>query len=297
MSLDPRVVVKPRHMPWPAVPEISVLRFIDRPDACPMKPHVHPGQVEITYLVRGHISWRSAGRRLDVSGGDVHVSFPGEPHGGDNNIFEPMTFYSLSLNIPEAAERLLGLTGEESRAVTDDLRRLPRQFRAQPTLLGRFKDALEAASAPQSPLHAAALRCSVVILLIEIIASARQARGLSHSSQPVAQALELMRNNLSEVLTLEELAEAVGWSVSHFKARFRQETGATPAKEYLRLRVLEAVDRIAHGAESTTAVAYALGFPSSQYLATCVRRITGRPPSAFRTKSKRKAQCRASRRR
>lgn len=271
----------PGYTPWPAIPDLSALRFISRADACPMEAHIHPGQIEINYMVRGHISWWVGDEDLTVTGGDVHIHRPDEPHGGVNDTFEPMTFYGAILRVPADGSGMLDLPEAESRALVDQLRGLPRQFRARPNVGELFKQAFEAGRAPQTDLNALALRGKLIALLVEILASACDAGRRDRRSALVQRALEMMRANLSEPLALEEIADAVGLSLSHFKARFRREAGTTPAKEYLRLRVMEGVDRLASGGRSVTDVAYALGFSSSQHFATCVRRVTGHAPRAF----------------
>jgi len=235
-------------------------------------------------MLRGHIAWWVDGQTLDVAGGDIHLTRPGEPHGGRDNIFEAMTFYGLILQLPEPDDDVLQLPHDERRALLAALKHLPRQFRGLDRLEARFADALAAAQATQTPLNASILRAKLINLLAEVIASARHATGEQPVSTPVVRALQLMRDHLHEPLPLAQIAEAIGWSLPHFKERFREQTGNTPAREYLRLRVTEAINRLTAG-ERVTDVAHEMGFSSSQYFATCVRRITGRPPRAFQPPS------------
>ncbi|MEO1235625.1 MAG: AraC family transcriptional regulator [Planctomycetota bacterium] len=276
-----RLEIKPRHTPWPKIPELSVLRYIDKFDASPMRPHIHPGEMEINLMVRGHIAWWVAGQTLDVTGGEVHLTWPGEPHSGANNIFESMTLYGVILHLPTQPERLLQLPKAQSRALMEALTRLPRQFRAGPTLEAQFRKTYEASLAPQTIMSELALRVRLVALLVEVVESANAPDPFDRACPQVRQALNLMLQHLEEPLSLEEIATRVCWSLPHLKSRFRQETGTTPAREYLRLRVREAVNRLSRGGTSVTQIAHAMGFSSSQYLATCVRRVTGLPPSAF----------------
>ena len=54
-----------------------------------------------------------------------------------------------------------------------------------------------------------------------------------------------------------------------------------PGQYYLRLRVSAAVEEISQTDDSLAHVAQRFGFSSSQYLTTCVKRITGRTPSSY----------------
>ena len=85
-----------------------------------------------------------------------------------------------------------------------------------------------------------------------------------------------------DILSVAELARRVGWSENHFRTRFRRETGVLPGEFYLRRRVALARERLANTDVPLVWIALDLGFGSSQYMATCFRRITGRAPSSFR---------------
>jgi len=269
--------------PCPGVPELSALRAIFRADATVMPAHLHPGQIEITFIQRGCVHWWAGEQRLELTGGDLYVTQPDEPHGSVTGAFEPVMLYGVTLRLPAAGGTFLGLPTSESDALLHALRTLPRWFRAGEDVAESFRRARAARLMPHSELNAATLRGRLVTLLTDVVASLDGAGEALRTCKQVDLALSLMRENLERPLDIDVIAQAVGWSVGHFKARFRRETGTTPARHYLRLRVLEAIHRIATTGESVTKIAHAMGFSSSQYFATCVRRITNKSPSDFRT--------------
>ncbi|MFW6154165.1 MAG: helix-turn-helix domain-containing protein [Planctomycetota bacterium] len=209
------------------------------------------------------------------------MTWPDEPHGSTTGTLEVVTYYAVTMHLPRSANSFLALPANESQTLLDALWRLPRQFRATPKLSRSFPRAYETMSLPADDLNGAAVRSSLVTLLLDILAAGRRGERETDLDDRIASALALMRANLSEPLDLKDIARAVGWSLPHFNARFRKETGTTPARHYLRLRVLEGVRRITAGGQSITRVAHALDFSSSQYFATCVRRVTGRSPRMF----------------
>ena len=78
------------------------------------------------------------------------------------------------------------------------------------------------------------------------------------------------------------MAEVAGLSVSHFKARFRRETGLPPREFILREKIRLAREALGKGHGTVTDIAFELGFSSSQYFATVFKRYTGQSPRQIR---------------
>lgn len=98
----------------------------------------------------------------------------------------------------------------------------------------------------------------------------------------VAQVDELLRARLDGPLTLAELARRLGLSPSSLCHRFRAEAGEPVMGRLRRLRVERALAMLPQG-HRLDAVAQACGFCDRFHLAKAVRRVTGQPPSAWRT--------------
>ena len=81
---------------------------------------------------------------------------------------------------------------------------------------------------------------------------------------------------------MAEMARRVGLSVPRFHARFKEQFGMPPAEYLLRAKVTEACRQLRETRQPITAIAYKLGFSSSQYFATVVKRYTGQTPRALR---------------
>lgn len=104
----------------------------------------------------------------------------------------------------------------------------------------------------------------------------------SISGHRLRQALSFIEDNLNRDLSLSDIAQAAGVSVSHLKATFRQAT-AVPVHQYvIQRRVERARHLLCEGKLSISEVAQETGFAHQSHLATHMRRILGCSPKTFR---------------
>ena len=97
-----------------------------------------------------------------------------------------------------------------------------------------------------------------------------------------------MAGQLSERITLEDVARAVYASPFHLARLFQQQTGV-PLHRYLtRLRLRASLERLAGGADDLTALALELGFSSHSHFTDTFRREFGRAPSGVRRNASRR---------
>lgn len=123
---------------------------------------------------------------------------------------------------------------------------------------------------------AAALAARLLVL------QTRRPRAIESRALPawrLRRVLEYVEAHLEAELTLAELASVAGFSLSHFKAMFRQATGVPVHRFVLERRVERARLRLLEGCASVTQVALETGFAHSSHLARCMRRVLGVSPS------------------
>ena len=94
--------------------------------------------------------------------------------------------------------------------------------------------------------------------------------------------IEYIEARLDGDLRLDELAQVVGLSASHFVRSFRRSTGKTPYHFLLHRRVARAQMAMRDRSISLAEVALACGFADQHHLARVFRRITGVTPSIYR---------------
>jgi AraC family transcriptional regulator len=106
------------------------------------------------------------------------------------------------------------------------------------------------------------------------------------SERKLRQVLSYIEDNLSEDLSLRDIAAVAGLSVSHFKSLFRESLGL-PVHQYLiRRRVERAKTLLREDKLPISQIAFETGFAHQSHLARHMRRVLGIAPKAFREMSR-----------
>jgi AraC family transcriptional regulator len=101
------------------------------------------------------------------------------------------------------------------------------------------------------------------------------------SGRRLKDVLAYIEDNLSQDLSLSDIAGVAGLSVSHFKSLFRESVGL-PAHQYLiRRRVERAKSLLGEGKMSISQIAFETGFAHQSHLARHMRRLLGVSPKAL----------------
>ena len=95
--------------------------------------------------------------------------------------------------------------------------------------------------------------------------------------------------SLGQKLMVEDLAEDVGLSRSHFSRAFLAATGQTPQEFIIGRRLCRARDLLTGSAQSVAEVAAATGFSSQAHLSTAFKKRLGVSPARYREASLRQA--------
>ncbi len=263
--------------------EIPMLGMYSYSRARPDLPvHRHAGGWEICFLERGSQTFEVQEQVYRLRGGDVFLTFPDEPHSTGGSPSEPGVLYWLNLRSPAARQRLLGLPRAEGAMLLAALADLPhRHFRATTPTKALFKELFRWHDSPAGPDKTLRMRLAVARLLLEIIDAARR-RAKSPSSERITEIIRLIRSQPERDFGLDDLARHARLSLSHFKKRFKSETGLSPRQFILRDKIEAAKRVLCDHDTSVTNLALDLGFVSSQYFATVFKRITGLTPSDYR---------------
>ena len=100
-------------------------------------------------------------------------------------------------------------------------------------------------------------------------------------------AIGYMKRRYARKLTLEEVAEWVGYSPAYFSRIFREETGAT-FKEYLNALRIEQSKRLLRQEQLSIAeVSSMTGFSDQSYFCRIFRLVTGVTPDKYRKRGRR----------
>lgn len=91
-----------------------------------------------------------------------------------------------------------------------------------------------------------------------------------------------VKANLSESVSLADMANAAGLSPMHFAAQFRAVTGYRPHHYLLLCRLERAKELMLDVSRSMLDVALDVGFQTQAHFTTVFKRLTGKTPSAWR---------------
>ena len=118
----------------------------------------------------------------------------------------------------------------------------------------------------------------------------RHCHHIQSSKPKISQKIEINQliNYLNEEfagkITVDDMAEYVNLSPSHFTRIFKEETGFSPTDFLIDLRVQKAKKYLLNHHQTIAEIALNCGFSSSAYFATCFFRRTGITPTQFRNK-------------
>jgi AraC family transcriptional regulator len=108
-------------------------------------------------------------------------------------------------------------------------------------------------------------------------------RGPVRDDQRLRQVDTYMRDNLSNPVSLEELAQQARLSRFHLLRLFKRAYGETPLKRLTRLRMDEAKRYLQRGGLSISEIANRCGYENPAHFASAFRRVAGVAPTAYRT--------------
>jgi AraC family transcriptional regulator len=94
--------------------------------------------------------------------------------------------------------------------------------------------------------------------------------------------VELVHAEMERDLSLDQMADATGLSVTHFSEMFRQSTGQSPHQFVLHRRVERAKELLRAAEMRVLDVAVACGFKSQQHFARVFRSVCGASPTQYR---------------
>lgn len=237
--------------------------------------HYHRDCFEFHYLLQGSLNFVVEDRTYSMKAGDVFVTFPNELHQtGDQTIIRKMYWFSIKENSP-----LLDLPPCRSQYLMDGLHGLKnRVIPVGNEMSGILKEVYHHITLPEEGhrLYASAQMASFLYKLIEYDRIWMEER----VSNEISRALEFIEQNRHRNISLEEVAQHCHLSVSHFKHRFKNETGSTPSF-FIQKQRIECAKELLKAGYSVTSTAHELDFASSNYFSVVFRRVTSMTPTQY----------------
>ena len=91
-----------------------------------------------------------------------------------------------------------------------------------------------------------------------------------------------LEQNLSKHVSLEEMADAVGYSKFHFAKKFQKEMGISPVRYFLELKIKHACELMDRSLLSVKQVSAELGYDDPYYFSRLFKKIMGISPKQYR---------------
>ena len=238
------------------------------------------GGLEIGFLEHGSVEWWDGKQLQEAVPGSILIDHPGDWQGGVNAIVHPCTRYWLRFNFPQD-KGLPGLAASTTLLISHAYESMQRRhFPGSPALRDMFRELLKQQREPEafSEEFSRALFHQILIAVLRDYEKVQQ----KQVSPVMAKAQSFLAANLASDIHVEEVSRHVQLSTGYFHDIFLRETGFTPARYHLRLRVAAAKQALIETDRSITDIALELGFSSSQYFATTFKKIVGLTPISYR---------------
>lgn len=278
-----RLTIEPAFHGFAHIPSIGWSHY--RKARGRLDDHLHTDSYEFCYLEKGRQIFATRDRLYDLRGGQIFLTLPNEVHSTNGNPMEKSILYWMQFRFPKG-KSFLRFGVEESRDYASRFAKLnlhKRIFESGAELPIHLRECF-AAYASKEKIRLVVFRNHLELFFVKLLDlledETRKKGSYPGSRLSLKPILDWIEGRLTEKVSVPEAAERAGLSESHFKARFRKETGIPPAEYILRRKIEKAKEVLARQKDEgrITELAHALGFSSSQYFATAFRRIAGVSP-------------------
>ena len=101
-------------------------------------------------------------------------------------------------------------------------------------------------------------------------------------SRPIRMSKQYIKQNYKKNITLDEVAEYVGFSATYFSAFFKKETGEGFAKYLTRIRIEEAKELLRETGLSVAEICEEVGYSDRKHFTYTFHKMTGVNPAQYR---------------
>ncbi len=263
----------------------TTLQFFHGHPRVMLRPHWH-AQIEVNYIMRGHVHYRMGGHDLKLSAGQICLFWGGQPHRMDES--SPDSVYAgahlplvhfFRMRLPSAVSGMLmsGATMLTSHTDAADRENFPRWFRYVTS-----GEELRAQHAVEELL----LRIERMFIEPHAVVSSGRANAKDTDtgapSPAVVKMCDFIAANFLEEIDAADIADAAGLHPKYAMNLFRKSTGMTLIKYLTLLRLSHAQAKLMHSGDSILQVAMDSGFGSVSAFNKAFRSTAGMPPSDFR---------------
>lgn len=110
-----------------------------------------------------------------------------------------------------------------------------------------------------------------------------------HEDEPIKQAQDFIENNVTEKISVENLASQFAIGTRHFERRFKKATNNTPIEYIQRVKIEAAKKLFERSSKNVSEVMYDVGYSDTKAFRTIFKKITGLSPIGYRNKYNKEA--------
>jgi AraC family transcriptional regulator of arabinose operon len=219
------------------------------------------------------------GQLWNIREGNILIIPAGTPHSYGAHEVAPWTIYWSHFAGDGATQLIakLGVKPEQPLFETDDIIRISECFES---MLG---DIQNINSPGDYPYEILLLLSASQTLILSILLASRKFSDSSgkHIEKRVFQSISYMKANITQTFTLEQLANNVNMSSSHYSALFKRQIHNSPIAFFNNLKMQRACELFSTNQHNISRVANQLGFEDSYYFSRIFKKIVGTSPSEY----------------
>jgi transcriptional regulator GlxA family with amidase domain len=106
----------------------------------------------------------------------------------------------------------------------------------------------------------------------------------THEDEPIKKAQEFIEANITERISVEDLAMKYAIGKRHFERRFKKATNNTPVEYIQRVKIEAAKKQLESGRKNVNEVMYNVGYTDTKAFRTIFKKITGLSPVEYKNK-------------
>jgi len=245
--------------------------YVERPAG--IKQHI------IIYNVEGR-GWVEAGSKRIEVGPSQFVAIPaGKAHKYASHENDPWTIYWVHFK-GELSDHIMELLQELSKNYKPDLSYSEHRIRL-------FEDIYTNMERGYSRDNCRYVSMTFYHFLSSLLYEDKFNSTENHSHEDMlASTIELMKEKVHTLVTLQELAEFAQLSVSHFSATFRERTGYSPIEYFIHLKIQKACQYLLFTNMTVKETAGKLGIDDQYYFSRMFSKLMGQSPMEYRNKNK-----------
>jgi AraC-like DNA-binding protein/mannose-6-phosphate isomerase-like protein (cupin superfamily) len=244
----------------------------------PLAYHFHRGSIEITFVVKGNITFSTREEIYPLYGGDIFLMPADISHDTENNPVGICEIYWMQINVEQ--EPFLFLTPEWAAALRQALKQLPVTVTRDNSISRKYLSAMMGLLVSNSRVERYQGLSQLVNSLHGVIRPSIASRHTGEEVENIQGVIKWINDHVCDNFTLEKLADRSGFSLSHFKRKFYDQTGMSP-RMFINTQKIEYAKKLLATGRSVTEVAFDVGFNSSNYFSTVFRKYTFSSPKKY----------------